>query len=95
MFLRTVELAFARFQAKGEAKALAIVFDRTAPELLRVARHLASQPSDAEDTDRMYLSSTPRSAAGLGSTQALARRLRSAVSTTGSRASTRVLTTTW
>ena len=34
MFLRTVETAFARFQAKGEAAALAIVFDRTAPELL-------------------------------------------------------------
>ncbi len=49
MFLRTVELAFARFQKKRDGKALAIVFDRTAPELLRVARHLAREPGDAED----------------------------------------------
>lgn len=49
MFLRTVDAAFARFQAKGEAAALAIVFDRTAPELLRLARHLATAPSEADD----------------------------------------------
>lgn len=49
MFLRTVEIAFARYQAKGEAAALAIVFDRTAPELLRLARHLAHDVTQAED----------------------------------------------
>ncbi|MCR9246275.1 MAG: sigma-70 family RNA polymerase sigma factor [bacterium] len=49
MFFRTVELAFARFQKQRDARALAIVFDRTAPELLRVARHLAPAPGDAED----------------------------------------------
>lgn len=49
MFLRTVETAFARYQAKGEAAALAIVFDRTAKELLRLARHLAADATQAED----------------------------------------------
>ncbi|MGE3173693.1 MAG: sigma-70 family RNA polymerase sigma factor [Planctomycetota bacterium] len=49
MFLRTVEMAFARFQARRDSRALAIVFDRTAPELLRVARHLASTEASAED----------------------------------------------
>ena len=49
MFPRTVELAFERFRQKRDAKALAIVFDRTAPELLRVGRHLAPTPGDAED----------------------------------------------
>jgi len=49
MFLRTVETAFARYVAKGEAAALAIVFDRTAPELLRLARHLAHDVHQAED----------------------------------------------
>ncbi len=49
MFPRTIELAFARFQARRDPKALAIVFDRTAPELLRVARHLASAEASAED----------------------------------------------
>lgn len=49
MFLRTTETAFARFQAKGEAAALAIVFDRTAPELCKVARHFARCVGDAED----------------------------------------------
>tara|TARA_R110002096_G_scaffold304756_1_gene499678 strand:- start:2142 stop:4673 length:2532 start_codon:yes stop_codon:yes gene_type:complete len=49
MFPRTVETAFARYQAKGEAAALAIVFDRTAPELLRLARHLAADATQAED----------------------------------------------
>jgi len=42
-------MAFARFKAKGEAQALAIVFDRTASELLKVARHLSASPDDAED----------------------------------------------
>lgn len=49
MFLKTVETAFARYRANGEAAALAIVFDRTAPELLRLARHLAHDATQAED----------------------------------------------
>ncbi len=49
MFPNTVELAFARFQARRDPRALAIVFDRTAGELMRVARHLASSEASAED----------------------------------------------
>lgn len=49
MMFRTVEIAFARFQATRDARALAIVFDRTAKELLRVAHHVAHDPSAAED----------------------------------------------
>ncbi|HEX6812345.1 MAG TPA: sigma-70 family RNA polymerase sigma factor [Planctomycetota bacterium] len=49
MLLRPVELAFARFQKTRDAKALAIVFDRTANELLRVARHVATDPAAADD----------------------------------------------
>lgn len=46
---RTTELAFARFQKCRDPRALAVVFDRTAPELLRMARHLAGSEADAED----------------------------------------------
>jgi RNA polymerase sigma-70 factor (ECF subfamily) len=49
MFVRTVDRAFARFQRTGQAAALALVFDRTAPELLRLARHLAARGVAAED----------------------------------------------
>ncbi len=49
MFPRTVELAFQRFQRHRDPRALAIVFDRTAPELLQLGRHLASPGTDAED----------------------------------------------
>ncbi len=40
---------FRRFQATGDARALAVVFDRTAPELMRVALHLTRDPHRAED----------------------------------------------
>ena len=40
---------FARFRRSGDPEALAGVFDRTAPELLRVARHLARDTAAAED----------------------------------------------
>lgn len=46
---RTVELAFRRFQTRREPRALAVVFDRTAPELLALARHLAPPGTEAED----------------------------------------------
>lgn len=45
----TLESAFQRFRRHGDAGALASVFDRTAPELLRVARHLTRSRDDAED----------------------------------------------
>ena len=40
---------FARYQAKGEPKALARVFDLLAPELLLVAAHFARDESESED----------------------------------------------
>lgn len=49
MLFRTADQAFAVFQRTGEPRALARVFDRTAPELLRLARHLASGEAAAED----------------------------------------------
>ncbi|MCC6408581.1 MAG: RNA polymerase subunit sigma, partial [Planctomycetes bacterium] len=45
----TLESAFERFRRHGDTSALAVVFDRTAPELLRVARHLMRSRDDAED----------------------------------------------
>lgn len=45
----TLESAFERFRRHGDTSALAAVFDRTAPELLRVARHLTRSRDDAED----------------------------------------------
>lgn len=44
-----LESLFSRFRTDGDLDALARVFDETAPELLRVAMHLASRPEDAED----------------------------------------------
>jgi RNA polymerase sigma factor (sigma-70 family) len=46
---RTLEQAFARFRAERDLEALAEVFDRTAPQLLDVARHLARGRGEAED----------------------------------------------
>jgi RNA polymerase sigma-70 factor (ECF subfamily) len=46
---RRVDRAFWRFFRSGDPVALAEVFDRTAPELLAVARHLVRDPHDAED----------------------------------------------
>lgn len=40
---------FARFRRTGDPRALADVFDRTAPELWRVAAHLCKQRETAED----------------------------------------------
>lgn len=45
---RRLEGCFERFRRDGDARALAQVFDETAPELLRLARHLA-RGGDAED----------------------------------------------
>lgn len=40
---------FAHWRRTGDAKALAEVYDRTAPQLLRVALHLVRHPAHAED----------------------------------------------
>ncbi|MEO6593608.1 MAG: sigma-70 family RNA polymerase sigma factor, partial [Planctomycetota bacterium] len=48
MFDRTTKL-FLRWRDRGDAEALTAVFDRTAPELLRVALHLCGNVADAED----------------------------------------------
>ncbi|MCA8965205.1 MAG: hypothetical protein KDC48_09970, partial [Planctomycetes bacterium] len=48
MFDRTTRL-FLRYRDRGDAAALAAVFDRTAPELLRLALHLCRDLGDAED----------------------------------------------
>jgi DNA-directed RNA polymerase specialized sigma24 family protein len=46
---RDLEALFDRFRAAADNGALARVFDRTAPELLRIARHLAGSAGEAED----------------------------------------------
>ena len=45
----SLETLFDRYRRKGDASALAKVFDRVAPRLLRVARHLARDEAEAED----------------------------------------------
>lgn len=47
--VRSVEQLFVRFRAAGDVSALAEVFERTAPELLKVGLHLARDPAAAED----------------------------------------------
>ncbi len=46
---RKLDRLFERFRAKGDVAALGEVFDRTSPELLRVAMFLARSPAEAED----------------------------------------------
>jgi RNA polymerase sigma-70 factor (ECF subfamily) len=48
MTTRRLEERFERFRRDGDARALAEVFDETAPELLRLARHFARR-GEAED----------------------------------------------
>lgn len=48
MFDRSTHL-FLRWREHGDARALAKVFDRLAPELLRLALHLSRNAADAED----------------------------------------------
>src|SRR5262245_18807287 len=40
---------FARFKERSESEALAVVFDTTAPALLKIAMHLVRDPGEAED----------------------------------------------
>lgn len=49
MFANSVDRSFRKFQRSGDAKALAFVFDVTAPELQRFARFLACPESSTED----------------------------------------------
>ncbi|MEM7201601.1 MAG: sigma-70 family RNA polymerase sigma factor [Planctomycetota bacterium] len=49
MFGNTTDRAFRRFRRQGDPADLAAVFDRAAPELLRLGRHLASSEAAAED----------------------------------------------
>ncbi|HEX6813493.1 MAG TPA: sigma-70 family RNA polymerase sigma factor [Planctomycetota bacterium] len=44
-----VEDLFEQWRRRGDHRALAALFDRTAPELWRVARHLSRNASEAED----------------------------------------------
>ena len=45
---RRLERLFRRYVARGDAQALAKVFDRTAPEVTLIAAHLAGGGSDVE-----------------------------------------------
>ncbi len=47
--LRTTDALFRRYCRTGDARALSEVFDRTAPELLRLAGWLCGRRADAED----------------------------------------------
>lgn len=49
MFVRSPDSAFRRFRRTGNSSALARVFDLAGPELLSLARHLASSEAAAED----------------------------------------------
>ena len=44
-----LEDLFERFRSRGDVGALAEVFDRAAPKLYAVARHLAREEGEAED----------------------------------------------
>ena len=46
---KRITRAFERYRDRGDAKALAKVFDALAPDLLRVATHLAPSAAEAED----------------------------------------------
>ena len=50
MVLGREECWFERFRRNGDPAALAALFDRTAPELLRVALHLTRDPHRAATT---------------------------------------------
>lgn len=58
-----VERDFEAFRSRGDAAALARVFDATAPELLAVARYLVRREGEAEDlVQATFLSAIERSA---------------------------------
>src|SRR5688572_6629259 len=46
---RKLNRLFLRWRERGDAEALGEVFDRTAPELLRVALHVVRDPAEADD----------------------------------------------
>lgn len=49
MLAPSVDKLFERYRRRGDAAALAKVFDATAPELFRLAQHLVRDPLEAED----------------------------------------------
>lgn len=64
LFQRSVDGLFVRFCRTGDPHALGQVFDRTAPELLRVACYLAGNRADAEDlVQRTFVTAIERRAA--------------------------------
>ncbi len=46
---RSLDRLFLRYRSKGDAKALGELFDRAAPELLKLSMHLVRDPGEAED----------------------------------------------
>ncbi|HVS11918.1 MAG TPA: sigma-70 family RNA polymerase sigma factor, partial [Planctomycetota bacterium] len=46
---RHLDRLFQRFRARGDASALAELYDEVAPELLRISRHLVRDAVEAED----------------------------------------------
>src|SRR5262245_10220939 len=72
LFPSAVDRLFARFCRSGDAQALGEVFDRTAPELLRVACFLAGQRADAEDlVQRTFLAAIEARSTFRGGARAL------------------------
>lgn len=64
LFPNTTDRLFLRFCRTGDTRALGQVFDRTAPELLRVACYLCGDRSDAEDlVQRTFLAAIEARAA--------------------------------
>lgn len=63
LFPSSVDVQFARFCRTGDAAALGSVFDRTAPELVRIACYLTGNRADAEDlVQRTFLAAIERRA---------------------------------
>lgn len=60
---RNLETQFHRFRTRGDVAALADVFDRAAPELLRVARHVAGRGMEPEELVQETFLTAIRSAA--------------------------------
>lgn len=61
LFPRSVDSQFARFCRTGDPAALGSVFDRTAPELVRIACYLTGNRADAEDlVQRTFLAAIER-----------------------------------
>src|SRR5262249_48886514 len=70
--LHTTDSLFRRYCRTGDPRALGVVFDRTAPELLRIAGWLCGNRADAEDLlQRTFLLAIESRASFDGSRRAL------------------------